>query len=71
MAQALKAREGELPDGIIWWLTAPVEEFPDDPSVVVALADSVMDQGSTLPGASPCSPVSRPTRTYVRRVGPC
>ncbi|MGA5005389.1 hypothetical protein ACPCDX_10355 [Streptomyces koyangensis] len=49
VARALAAREGELPDGVAWWLTAPAEEFPDDPSVLFGLADSTLHQGTCYP----------------------
>ncbi|MFF8568894.1 hypothetical protein ACF06N_28545 [Streptomyces albidoflavus] len=49
MAGTLAAREGKLPDGITWWLTAPAEEFPDDRSALFGLADSPLHQGTCCP----------------------
>ncbi|MEY6566298.1 hypothetical protein AB8B12_15445 [Streptomyces sp. PGLac3x] len=49
VAGALAAREGELPDGITWWLTTPAEEFPDDRSVLFGLDDSPLHQGTCRP----------------------
>ncbi|MFI2424086.1 hypothetical protein ACH5A7_08260 [Streptomyces sp. NPDC018955] len=49
VARDQEARQGGLPDGTAWWLTAEADGFSDDREVVFELADSVMHQGTCYP----------------------